>query len=162
MEPEARRALEGQRKLLVLVWFGFISALAVYLLIPNFGPLVGTSPGPAFSEVLRTALWILVLAESGGLWWWNNKFLTKEAALKETAAFQEPGRALANYAGKKIVAFALAESIALYGLVMALIGNHASDQYLMTFIAGFWLAYHYPSGVFFEELAREFEARGAG
>lgn len=103
-----------------------------------------------------------MLAESGVLWWWHNKFLTKETVLKETTVFQESTRAISSYAGKKIVAFALAESIAIYGLVLALIGNHLSDQYLMSFVAGLWLAYLYPSGVFFEELGREFEARGAG
>ena len=109
-------------------------------------------------------MWIVALTESGILWWWNNRFLTKEAVLKETAALQKLSekQAVSNYAGKKIVAFALAESIAIYGLVLALIGNHLSDQYLMTFIAGLWLVYLYPSGAFFEDLAREFEARGAG
>ena len=165
MEPEMRKALEDQRKLLVLVWSGFISALVIYLLIPQFISVSELSPGPgSFSDILRTPLWIVALAEFGVLWWWNNRFLTKEAVLKEMTVLQKlsENQAVSSYAGKKIVAFALAESIAIYGLVLALIGNHLSDQYLMTLIAGLWLVYLYPSGAFFEDLAREFEARGAG
>lgn len=65
-----------------------------------------------------------------------------------------------NYVAKKIVAFAFAEAIAIYGFVLAFIGQYMWDQYLMTLISGLWLVYLYPSGNFFEELARELEARG--
>jgi hypothetical protein len=57
------------------------------------------------------------------------------------------------------VAFAIAESIGIYGLILALIAGYLWDQYLLSLISGLLLISVYPSRGFFEELVREVEGR---
>ena len=157
---EDKEALERQHRTLVLVWVGFLATLAVYLALPWLGSYSEAIPlplgGPSF-DISRTSLWATVVVIVGILWWWNQRFLAKEALLKNYAP--KRGTPIFSYAVKKIVAFALAEAVAIYGLILALSGRHLWDQLVLSVIAALFLLYLYPSRAFFEELLREMEAR---
>jgi len=58
-----------------------------------------------------------------------------------------------------IIAFSLSEMIAIFGLVLALIGNYRSDQQVFSLISACLLVYFYPSRTFFDELIAECERR---
>jgi len=142
--------VENQYKVLVIIWGGFIASLVIYLLLPQFVPL-STRAGDSSSDFMRTGLWTVVLVICAVLWWWNQRYLTKEALISQAPLGRQ---SLSNYVIKKIVAFALAESIAIYGLILALLGYSTSDQVIMSLISGGFLIYHYPSRSFFDELIR--------
>lgn len=158
ISSEEKKALEHQHRTLVLVWVGFLATLAVYLALPRLGSFSGTvPPGGPSSDVSRTSLWAIVVVIVGVLWWWNRRFLGREALLKNYAP--KRGAPISGYAMKKIVAFALAEAVAIYGLILALSGNHLWDQLVLSVVAALFLLYLYPSRAFFDELLREMEAR---
>lgn len=155
---EDKEALERQHRTLVLVWAGFLATPVVYLALPRLGAYSETIPlgGPSL-DISRTSLWAIVVVIVGILWWWNQRFLAKEALLKNYAP--KRGTPISSYAVKKIVAFALAEAVAIYGLILALSGHHLWDQLVLSVIAALFLLYLYPSRAFFDELLREMEAR---
>lgn len=156
MTPEGKRALEDRHRLLILVWAGFAGCLLVYLVLPRFVASSGIflDDGP-FSDVSRTGLWAVAFLIVGILWWWDEKWLTREALLKNDRFTW--GTLASNYAAKKIVAFALAEAIAIYGLLLALIGRYLWDQFVLSGVSAALLIRLYPSQAFFEQLVRDAE-----
>lgn len=173
IRPEFRRQLVDQQKVLLLVWVGFIGATALYLWIPQSllerlqppgdYPLVGT---------VRYLLWLVALLELTFLFWWKRSFLTKEAILRkygeskwvprlikgaQSESEENAGRGISYYLAVKIVAFAIAESLAIYGLFLAYSGRYFHDQYFLSFICALLLLYFYPSRSFMTELMREFD-----
>lgn len=157
MESELRRAVEKQQKALTLAWVGSIAALFLYLLLPQFfGP-------PRLPEVeqpyrgFRMILWIVAVIEVGFLFWWSRTFLTKEAVLRAIQGTEV--NPLTYYSGRKMSAIAIAQSVAVYGLVLAFIGRHFWDQYILTTVSAVLLVRHRPSRSFCEELAKEIEGR---
>jgi hypothetical protein len=147
-----------QHRILVLVWFAFVATLLVYLVLPR---LVDSSAvslhGGLFSDISRPGLWTVAFVIAGILWWWNQRYLTREALLNSDRG--RWGSFASNFAARKIVAFALAEAIAIYGLLLALIGRYLWDQLLLSGLAAALLVHLYPSRAFFDELAREAEMR---
>jgi hypothetical protein len=55
------------------------------------------------------------------------------------------------------VIFAIIEAIAVYGLVLAIVGRHLFDQYLLSALSLVLLALEYPTERFLEGLLREVE-----
>jgi F0F1-type ATP synthase membrane subunit c/vacuolar-type H+-ATPase subunit K len=160
ISAEDRKALENQHRTLLLVWAAFLATLVIYILLPQFISYAEFLPqSDPFSDVPRMSLWAVVVLVVGILWWWNQRHLTKEALFKNYQPRR--GTPLSNYAMKKIVAFALAEAIAIYGLILALMGRHLWDQLALSVIAALFLIYLYPSPAMFNELIREAESRDA-
>lgn len=157
MEPELRRAVEKQQKILTLTWLGAIAALFLYLLLPRF---FGPRRLPEVEQPyhgFRMILWIVAVIEVVSLLWWSRTFLTKEAVLR---AVQGTGvDPLIYYSGRKISAIAIAQSVAVYGLVLAFVGRYFWDQYILTLVSGVLLVRHRPSRSFCNELAKEIEGR---
>lgn len=161
ISPEVKRALDNQQTVLVVIWTAFIVSLIVYLLIPEaVFPRMAPAAGDPFSDPIRSALWAVSLAAMGFYAWWRRRYLTKEALLE--GARTAPVIALfSRYMGRKIVAFAVAESLALYGLLLVFFGRYFWDQYLLSIVSAVLLIVEFPSRVFPEELVRGAESRGA-
>lgn len=155
---EDKKALEKQHSTLVLVWAGFLGALVSYLLLPQFASHFGAVPGVStLFDVSRMTLWTVVAVIIAVLWWWKQTYLTKEALL--TNHNPKRGTRMSQYAMRKIVAFTLAEAIAVYGLILGLLGDHLWDQLGLSLIAGLLLTYLYPSRAFLEEIITAMEAQ---
>lgn len=156
MTPESQRALEDRRRLLVLIWAGFLACLLVYLVLPWFVAFSEVFlDGGSFPGVSRTGLWAVAFLIVGFLWWWDERWLTREALLNHDRFTW--GTLASNYAAKKIVGFALAEAVAIYGLLLALIGQYLWDQLLLSGVSGALLIRLYPSRAFFDQLVRDAE-----
>ena len=154
-----QKRLENQQRVLVFIWLGFISSLFVYLLLPAL--VLSNQPTNADLplDFLRNVFWVAMLINLGVLLWWRGRYLSKETILQELV--QGDGlTAVSNFLTRKIVGFAIAESIAIQGLVLVLLGRYLWDQYIFTGISGALLIQLYPSRSFFEELLRELQGRG--
>lgn len=168
---EFRKELENQQKVLLIVWTGFIVATVLYLSIPQFLPDLSQSLGGyPLAGTIRQGLWIIVLIEVGFLFWWNKKVLTKEAIGRNSREArwmpnlvrghqnrleEEAARTLSFYVIGKIIAFAVAESLAIYGLFLAYSGRYFWDQYILSSICLLLLIYLYPRRSFLIGLITE-------
>lgn len=117
-------------------------------------------------------LWILVLLDLGYLVWWKKSNLTRAAitdksnktkilrALEEHKGQAEERAAsvVSTYITRKIVVFAIIEAIAVYGLVLALVGRYLWDQYLLSGLSLVLLVIEFPGKSFLEGLVNEIEA----
>ncbi|MGI0025603.1 MAG: hypothetical protein ACREA4_10735 [Nitrososphaera sp.] len=154
-----------------MVWAAFLVATAFYLWIPQLlieqlrfperQPLAGT---------IRLVLWTIVLIQLGFLIWWKRKYLTRDAILRRAGeirwmpmlvrghrspAEETAARVISWYLSGKIVAFAIAESFAIYGAFLAYIGRYFGDQYFLSLVCVLLLAYLYPRRSFMTELLGE-------
>jgi len=151
LDPELRRTMEKQWKVLSLTWRSSVAALFLYLLLPL---IVGLSRSPVSHPPyrgFRMVLWLVALVEAAALFWWSRRFLTKEGALRGIRGTAV--NPLTYYVGRKIGALGIAQSIAVYGLVLALVGGYFWDQYILTFLSAALLVWHYPSRGMLEELS---------
>ena len=136
--------------------------------------MLSRSIASGLPEAVRIALWLLSVALLGVLVWWRKHFLTKEAVLTprakvptavllpgyESPVEQRSTEVITFYFTMKLVTFALAESVAIFGFVLAFIGGYLWDQYLLSLLSGILLLYQFPSKAFVEELIRDVELGG--
>ena len=158
--PEIQRSIEVQQKALVVIWVAFILCLIIYLLIPEIVfPGVWPPAGDLFSDSIRGVLWVVAFMAVGLLSWWRRRYLDRGSLLKRLQT--DPiGLVFSYYLGRKIVAFALAESVALLGFVLAIVGRYLWDQYLLSVVSAALLIVEFPSRVFLEELMKETLSKG--
>jgi hypothetical protein len=141
---------ESQR-VLILTWIGSVAALVIYLLIPWFVGLQRISSGGQLYLGFRVILWFLALIQVSVVLFWSRRALSKESvsrAVRGTAI--DP---VNYYMGKKVTAIAMAQSVAVYGLALALVGRYFWDQYILTFISTVLVIWQYPSRDSLDELA---------
>jgi hypothetical protein len=172
IRPEFRKLLMDQRGAAVILWSFFMISIVIYIVISkNVLANPKYAQGLSFAEKARVVLWILVLVDLGYYIYWKRWYLTAQAILhnsQKTKMF----RALQGYKGsaeeraasvvstfvtRKVVVFAIIEAIAVYGLVLAIVGRYISDQYLLSALSLALLALEFPTQRFLESLMREIE-----
>lgn len=155
MEPQLRESAGKQEKVLMLTWAGSIAAIVIYLSLPWFVSLQRVSSAAEPYPSLRAILWFLALIQVGAVLFWTRRVLSKEAVLRAVRGTAiDP---LVYYVGKKIAAIGMAQSVALYGFVLALIGRYFWEQYILTLIAGALVICHYPSRHSLDEIKNALE-----
>lgn len=177
IRPEFKNELLAQQKTLRKIWFAFADAILIFLAMRYLLP---PPSNPEYSaETVRTGLWLVAIVEVAVLAWWKKRYLSKESLFREAAknrrlkrlpGISQPQSPLEDGAANviswfwtaKLVAFAFAESLALYGLVLAFLGRYFADQYVLSFISGLLLVQEFPSADAFEGLLKEYEAREGG
>jgi len=172
IRPQFRNELVNQHRPVVVIWTAFMIAIFLYLLIAQL--ILGNpkfSGAYSFSETARKILWLLTFVDVGYFVWWKKRFLTREAILGEARKFkllqalgghktpleEHAAKIVSSYITGKIVGFALIEAVAVYGLVLALIGRYLWDQYLLSAASAALLLRELPSKAFLEELIRDVE-----
>ena len=175
IRPEFRQLLADQRGAAVILWSCFTISIAIYLVIVK--SLLGNpkfAAGFSFAETARIVLWILVLVDLGYFAWWKKRYLTPEAVLDETKQakllrsleeYQGPleqraASAVSTYVTRRVVLFAIVEALAVYGLVLALVGHYLLDLYLLSGLSLILLAFEFPSQKSFEEIIQRVEEAG--
>ena len=172
IRPEFRKLLMDQRGAAVILWSFFMISIVIYIVISrNVLANPKYAQGLSFAEKARVVLWILVLVDLGYYIYWKRRYLTPQAILhnsQKTKIF----RALQEYKGsaeeraasivstfvtRKVVIFAIIEAIAVYGLVLAIVGRYLSDQHLLSALSLALLALEFPTQRFLESLMREIE-----
>lgn len=172
IRPEFREALENQQQVLVLLWAVFFCGIFIYLWIAEFLlAKLGSSTGSPASELARIIVWVLGFVELGTLVWWKKRSLTKEAILGgsnkykllqalqgHTSRLEErAATVVSSYITSKVVAFAIIEAIAVFGLVANIVGRYTVDQYLLSFASGALLVVEFPFKPRLQELLSEVE-----
>lgn len=172
IRPEFRKILLDQRGAAVILWSFFAAAVAVYLIISR--NVLGNpkyAAGLSFAESARVVLWILAVVDLGYLVWWKRNYLTPEALLardkqsKLLSALDEhkgpveqrAASVVSTFVTRKIVAFAIIEALAVYGLVLAIVGRYLSDQYLLSALTLVLLACEFPSQKLLSDLVQRVE-----
>jgi hypothetical protein len=64
---------------------------------------------------------------------------------------------ISTYVTRKVVLFAIIEAIAVYGLILALVGRFLLDQYLLSALALVLLIVEFPSGKSFSAVLQKLE-----
>jgi hypothetical protein len=64
---------------------------------------------------------------------------------------------VSTYVTRKIVLFAILEALAVYGLVLAIVGRYLADQYLLSALSLVLLTLEFPSEMSLEQLVRKIE-----
>ena len=175
IRPEFRQLLMDQRGAAIILWSCFMISIAIYLVIAK--SVLGNpkyAAGFSFAETARMVLWVLVLIDLGYFAWWKKRYLTPDAVLNETKQAkllraleehqgqleQRAASAVSTYITRKVVLFAIVEALAVYGLVLALVGRYFLDLYLLSGLSLILLALEFPSQKSLEHIIQRIEAAG--
>ena len=172
IRPEFKQLLMDQRGAAVILWSCFMMSIVVYIVIarsvlanPKF------SQGISFAANARIVLWVLVIIDLGYYAYWRTKKFNPEAIATESektkllraledhqgGAEQRAAAVVSTYVTRKVVLFAIIEAIAVYGLVLAIIGRYLIDQYLLSALSLLLLTFEFPSEKSLDSLVRELE-----
>jgi hypothetical protein len=66
---------------------------------------------------------------------------------------------VSTFVTRKVVIFAIIEAIAVYGLVLAIVGRYLFDQYLLSALSLLLLTFEFPAQRFLESLMQQVEGR---
>jgi len=173
IRPEFRTILMDQRGAAVILWSCFMISVVIYIVIARN---VLADPKYAagllwFAENARIVLWFLAVVDLGYYVWWKHRYLTEESILgraKRAKLFRalegHQGRieeraasVVSTYVTRKIVLFAILEALAVYGLVLAIVGRYLADQYLLSALSLVLLTLEFPSEKPLEQLVRKIE-----
>jgi hypothetical protein len=175
VRPDYREALESQHKILVVLWWVFVAGIFLYLWISKtFLAQWQLASSASFAQAARLVLWLLTLFDLATLVWWKKRFLTKEAILggakqykilqslqeHKTPIEERAAAVVSSYVTGKIVAFALAEAVAVYGFAMVLTSRYFLGLYILSAAAGVLLLLEFPSKRFLGALLKEVAAVG--
>ncbi len=171
IRPEFKTILLDQRGAAVIIWSFFTISIGLYLFIsrhllanPDFGR------GFSYAGTSRAIFWILTFIDFGYYVYWKG-YLTPEAVTRDAKASKRL-RALEAYQGRdeeraaavvstyvtrKIVLFAIIEAIAVYGLILALVGRFLLDHYILSALALVLLIVEFPSEKSFSALLQKVE-----
>jgi hypothetical protein len=172
IRPEFRKLLLDQRGAAVILWSCFTIAIAIYIVIAKTilaNPKYGA--GLTFAESARIVLWALVLVDLGYFVWWKKRNLTTNAILDRTkqakllrvleeyqgGVEQRAASVVSTYVTRKVTLFAIIEALAVYGLVLALVGRYFSDQYLLSGLSLLLFVLEFPKAKSLDSLIRQVE-----
>mgnify|MGYP003542912847 CR=1 FL=1 len=172
IRPDFKKLLMDQRGAAVILWSFFMIFIPIYIWIAqNVLANPKYAQGLSFAKTARVVLWFLVLIDLGYFIFWKRRYLTPEALLdksQKTKLFralqeykgsveQHAAAVVSNYIRRKVVIFAIIEAIAVYGLVLALVGRYLLDQYLLSALSLILLTLEFPTERSLESLLQEIE-----
>ena len=171
IRPEFRTILMDQRGAAVILWSFFMISVVIYIVIArNVLADPKYAAGLWFAENARIVLWFLAVVDLGYYLWWKQRYLTRQSILgaKRTKIFraleahkgqieERAATVVSTYVTRKIVLFAILEALAVYGLVLAIVGRFLSDQYLLSALSLVLLTLEFPAEKSLEALVREIE-----
>jgi len=172
IRPEFKNLLMDQRGAAVILWSCFMISIVIYIVIAdNVLANPKYAQGLAFAKTARIVLWTLVLVDLGYFFWWQKRYLTREALLdnakqskllRALQAHQGPDEqraasVVSTFVTRKVIIFAIVEALAVYGLVLALVGRFLSDLYVLSCLSLVLLTLEFPSQKSLETLLRAVE-----
>jgi hypothetical protein len=172
IRPEFRKILLDQRGAAVILWSAFVISIPIYIVIARnvlANPNIGTNL--SFAETARIVLWLLTVIDLGYYAFWRKRYLSSDSILRNarsTKLFraleefsgpveEQAAYVVSTYVTRKVVIFAIIEAIAVYGLVLAIVGRFMSDQYFLSAVSLILLTIEFPSGSSLEGLIRTIE-----
>jgi hypothetical protein len=160
IRPDFRQLLLDQRGAAVILWSAFTIFIVVYIVIAqNILANPKYARGLWFADTARMVLWALAIIDLGYYIYWRKRYFTP-AAMAAGSSKTKMLRALDSYDGlhekeaallvstyitRKIVLYAIIEALAVYGLVLAIVGRFFSDQYALSALSLVLLALEFPT-----------------
>jgi hypothetical protein len=172
IRPGFRELLVDQRGAAVILWSAFMIFIVVYLVIAqNVLANPKYARGLWFADSARMILWALAIVDLGYYVYWKKRFLTPAAiaagssktkilrALDSYDNLHEKQAALvvSTYITRKVVLYAIIEALAVYGLVLAIVGRFFMDQYALSALSLILLALEFPTARSLEAALRTIE-----
>ena len=140
---------------LKIIWLAMLMSLAVYLIVGLL--IVPTMPSPMSSEVFATfriVLYVLAFATLIALRYVRRLILAGGGRSADTTQVQAAA-IMPKYSSAVIASLGMSESVAIYGLVLFLLGRNAVDLYLLIGISAAAIVYYRPKKEELEFLFRE-------
>lgn len=158
IDPKEKEVLANGMKVLWTIWGAMFVSLGIYIVVANIaGDKIKTQElPPDVFVMLRNILYVIALIELAII-----PFI-KKITLKSIKSPQNPSQnipgtsnhpATAKYATVMIISLAIAESIAIYGLVLFFLGKDSQSLYLLTAISAMAMLIHRPKMEELEQLA---------
>jgi hypothetical protein len=159
IRPEFRKTLMDQRGAAVILWSAFTMFIVIYIVIAeNVLANPKYAGGLWFADTARMIFWALAIIDLGYYVYWKKRYLTPAAitagssktkilrALDTYDGLHEKQAALviSTYITRKIVLYAIIEALAVYGLVLAIVGRFFTDQYVLSALSLILLALEFP------------------
>jgi len=147
IDAKEREVLAKGMKVLWVIWGAMLASLGIYILVAHMaGDRIKTQelPPDVFS-LLRNVLYVVALIELAII-----PFI-KKIALKSIKVSQNPSQnipgtsnhpATAKYATVMIISLAIAESIAICGLVLFFLAKDSQSLYMLTAISAMAMIIH--------------------
>jgi len=172
IRPEFRQVLMDQRGAAVILWSAFTIFIVIYIVIAdNVLANPKYARGLWFADTARMIFWALAIVDLGYYVYWKKRYLTP-AAIAAASSKTKMLRALDSYNGlhekeaallvstyitRKIVLYAIIEALAVYGLVLAIVGRYFSDQYVLSALSLILLTLEFPTERSLETVLRTSE-----
>ena len=175
IRPEFRTILMDQRGAAVILWSCFMISVVIYIVIArNVLADPKYAAGLWFAENARIVLWFLAVVDLGYYVWWKQRYLAQDSILggaKRAKLFraleghkgqieERAATVVSTYVTRKIVLFAILEALAVYGLVLAIVGRYFLDQYLLSALSLILLSIEFPTEKSLAGLLRVVEGSG--
>jgi hypothetical protein len=160
IRPDFRKTLMDQRGAAVILWSAFTIFIVVYIVIAeNVLANPRYAGGLWFADTARMILWALALIDLGYYVYWKGRYLSP-AAIAAASSKTKILRALDGYDGlhekeaalvvstyitRKVVLYAIIEALAVYGLVLAIVGRFFTDQYALSALSVILMALEFPT-----------------
>jgi len=164
MEPNSTADLEKAYKARVIIGAAMIGVLLIYTGIVEFiraqnspAEVFTPAPGPDVLALLRYVFLGIAAVEFLVIQFLRKVMLSADSPARQalpSGSFVPETQKLITVS---VVTFALCESVAVYGLVLFLIGKNASDFYLFLLISVFYFAIFFPRYGAWEEWVQERE-----
>ena len=158
IDAKEREVLANGMKVLWVIWGAMFASLGIYMLIPNLvGDQINTQEFPPdVFVVLRNVLYVVALIELAIIPF-IRRIILKSIKMSQNPNQNIPGTgnhpATAQYTVVMIISLAIAESIAIYGLVLYLMAKDTQSLYLLTAISAMAMIIHRPKMEELEQLA---------
>src|SRR6266550_1129189 len=172
IRPEFKTILLDQRGAAVMLWSCFVISIPIYVVISRSvlaNPNVGTNP--SIATPARVMFWLLTLVDLGYYVYWRRRNLPPDAIVRDAKATklfraleefrgadeERAAYVVSTYVTRKVVIFAIVEAIAVYGLVLAIVGRFVQDQYWLSALSVALLVIEFPSEKSLDALIHEAE-----
>lgn len=172
LSPEFKDRLAHSHVFLLALWGVLLALCAVAAMLParlfEHAPFTESYP---YLDDLDEIIWGIGIGTAALLLWSRSRFYSVEqvfdASLRpreipvigESPAEMAASRLVHFYRSRMINAFALAASLALYGVLLAVVEADDYQWRLFCITAVAMLVLFYPSRVFFDALLKEYERR---
>ena len=157
LEENERESLRKGMVAIWIIWAALAISALIYVLLAHLLAKSWTAPQPDFLSTLRNALYVVSIVELLIIHFIRKRML---ATRSDSRAFKltlltkhDPTQALGKYTTISIVSWAIADSIAIYGLLLFLLGGSFKDLYLFVAVALVVMIYYHPKMSELEELA---------
>jgi hypothetical protein len=172
IRPGFRQTLMDQRGAAVILWSVFTIFIVVYIVIAeNVLANPKYARGLWFADTARMILWALAFIDLGYYGYWKRRYLTPAAiaagssktkilrALDSYDGLHEKEAALvvSTYITRRVVLYAIIEALAVYGLLLAIVGRFLADQYALSALSLILMALEFPTQGSLQAVLRKVE-----